>query len=118
MKKLIAALAVLAPSVAFAAQPITDVNSLTSKLTGLGNTIIGILIALAVIYIIWRVVQFIITTGDDRKEKGMAIIWGIVGLAIILSIWGLVNILTGTFTTQNQAPVQNYPVNPNPPIVQ
>ncbi|MGC9605584.1 MAG: Mbov_0395 family pilin-like conjugal transfer protein [Minisyncoccia bacterium] len=120
MKKLIASLAVLTPSVAFAAQPITDVNSLTQKLTGIGNTVIGILISLAVIWIIWNVVSFIIHADNPEKrgESGKAILWGVVGLFVILSIWGLVNILTGTFSTNTQAPVQNYPVNPNPPIVQ
>lgn len=118
MKKLIATLAVLAPSVAFAQQAVVDVNSLSQKITGIGNTVIGILIALAVIFIIYNVVQFIIKAGsDDRKTYQSAILWGIVGLFVILSIWGLVNILSGTFNTQNQAPVQNFPTVTTPPAV-
>lgn len=120
MKKIIAMLAVLAPSLASAqTRTITDVNTLTQKLTGIGNTVIGILIALAVIFIIYNALMFIIKAGtDDRKTYQNAIIWGVVGLAIILSIWGLVAILTGTFVTNNQAPIQNFPVNPTPPPVQ
>lgn len=121
MKKIIATLALLAPTVAFAqTRPITDVNSLTAKLTGIGNTVIGILIAIAVIYIIWNTLQFIMNASDAEKraESRTGILWGIVGLAIILSIWGLVAIVTGTFATNNQAPIQNFPVNPNPPPVQ
>ncbi|MFA6432282.1 MAG: pilin [Candidatus Paceibacterota bacterium] len=119
MKKLIATLAVLAPSVAFAQRAVTDVNSLSQKLTGIGNTVIGILIAVAVIFLIVNVVLFIVNAGgDDRKKYQSAILWGIVGLFVILSIWGLVNILSNTFNTQNQAPIQDFPTNPYPVPVQ
>ncbi|MDE1975075.1 MAG: hypothetical protein KGI49_00995 [Patescibacteria group bacterium] len=112
MKKILATLAVLAPSVAFAqSNQINDFNSLTVKLTNIGTTIISILIALGVIYIVWNAVQFIMAAdnADKRKEKGQALLYGIVGLFVILSIWGLVAILTGTFSTQNTAPVNQFP---------
>jgi len=123
MKKLVASVIIaLTPAVAFAQvnAPVTDFNTLTQKATGIGNTIIGILIALAVIFIIYNVLMFIMKAGtDDRGKYQNAILWGIVGLAVILSIWGLVAILTNTFgtTTGGQGPVQEYPVNPNPPTV-
>lgn len=122
MKQLIATLAVLAPTIAFAqtSQPIRDFNSLTVKATSIGNTIIGIFIAVAVIFIIYNVLMFIVKAGsDDRKTYQHAILWGIVGLAVILSIWGLVAILTNTAGTSGvSAPAQLFPVNPNPPLVQ
>lgn len=122
MKKLIAVVAVLVPSVALAAQPITDFNSLTSKLTGIGNAVIGIFIAVAVIWIVWNTVSFIINAGDETKraEKRSAVIWGLIGLAIILSIWGIVAVITNTFYTgsNGQPPAQNFPTNPVPPPVQ
>lgn len=106
MKKIIAAIAVSVPVLA-SAQQITDVNTLTNKLTNLGNTFIQILIAFAVIYIIYNVVRFLIVGADNeekRKSARSAILWGIVGLFVILSIWGLVRILTNTFRTDNNAP--------------
>ncbi len=103
MKKLIATIVSLSPAVALAqTQPITDVNSLTEKLVGIGNLVTYFLVALAVIFIIWNVVFFLIKGSSDetaRKNAIKAIISGIVGLFIILSIWGLVNILIGTFRT-------------------
>jgi len=107
MKKVSIVLGLLVPSLAFAQQgngmsTITDANSLTAKLVGIGNTIIYLLISLAIIYIIWNIVQYFIKGSEDegtRKKAGAGILWGIVGLAIILSIWGLVNILTNTFKT-------------------
>src|SRR4051812_32893723 len=115
MKKIIALLAFFIPAVA-SAQVITDVNSLTNKLTNLGNTFIQILIAFAVAYIIFNVVRFIMASDDPEKRKPLqgAIIWGIVGLFVILSIWGLVNILRGTFRTDTTNPTNQYPTVPYP----
>ena len=119
MKKFIVAVAaVLLPSVAMAQTTIIDANSLTNKLTNLGNTFIGILIALAVIFIIWHAVMFILKAGDPevRKTHRDGIIWGIVGLAIILSIWGLVAIIRNTFNTgSNNADTSHFPVVPPVP---
>lgn len=110
MKKVFATLLVLAPAVA-SAQAITDVNSLTYKLTNLGNTVIEILIAFAVIFIIYNVIRYIVNADDPGKKDpiGKAILWGIVGLFVILSIWGLVRILTNTFRTDTTAPTSQYP---------
>lgn len=108
MKKTIATIIAFVPTVAFA-QTITDVNSLTYKLTNLGNTFIEILIAFAVIWIIFNVVRFIMSGDEKRKEHQSAIMWGVLGLFIILSIWGLVAILRNTFRLDNTAPVSNYP---------
>ncbi len=110
MKKIIATIASFLPSVAFA-QAITDVNSLTYKLTNIGNIFIEILIAFAVIYIIFNVVRFIVSDAGSEKRTGYrdGVLWGIVGLFVILSIWGLVRILTNTFRTDSTAPVNQYP---------
>lgn len=118
MKKIIAGIAVLAPA-AVGAQAITDVNTLTYKLTNIGNTIIEILIAFAVLYIIFQTVRFIMKgdSPDERKEIGKGIMWGIVGLFVILSIWGLVNILSNTFRTNTNAPTQQFPQLNYPPQV-
>jgi len=118
MKKIIALVAVFAPALA-SAQAITDVNSLTYKLTNIGNTVIQILIAFAVLYIILQVVRYIMAASDPakRKEIGLGILWGIVGLFVILSIWGLVNILSNTFRTNTNAPTSSFPTLNYPPQV-
>ena len=101
MKKIIASLVFVLPAVvsAQALSPITNVNNLSTRFLGIGNTVTYLLVALAVIYIVWNVVQYFIKAESDRAESGKAIVWGIVGLFIIVSIWGLVNILTNTFKT-------------------
>jgi FtsH-binding integral membrane protein len=102
MKKIIALIAFAIPAIASAQAlaPITNVNNLTTRILGIGNTITYILVAAAVIFIVWNVVKYMIKpAGEDRSAAGKDIIWGIVGLFIIVSIWGLVNILTNTFKT-------------------
>lgn len=109
MKKVIVSLvASLSPVLAFAqTAPVTDVNTLTEKLVGIGNIVLYLLIALAVIFIVWNIVMVLIKGSDPAKksEAMKAVGWGVVGLAIAVSVWGLVNILTGTFRTTptNQA---------------
>ncbi len=108
MKKILSALIVLAPAVAFAqTSAVTDVNTLSSKIIGIGNTVVYILTALAVLFIVYNVVMYLIRPAGEegRSAAGFNILWGIVGLFVIVSIWGLVNILTNTFKTTptNQA---------------
>ena len=89
---------------------IKDVNSLAEKLVNIGNLFTYLLIALAVIFIIWHVVIYMIKPGEgDRSEAAKSIGYGILGLFIILSIWGLVNILIGTFGTNNNVPTDRIP---------
>lgn len=109
MKKIFASIAVFAPTIVFAQAlaPITNVNSLSSRIIGIGNLFTYLLVALAVIYIVWNVVQYVVggSDPDAKKTAGWNILWGVVGLFVIVSIWGLVNILTNTFKTTptNQA---------------
>jgi len=62
------------------------------------NSAIPLLLALGVVYFIWGVVRFMISDSEEAKTKGKdQIIYGIVGLAVIIGLWGLVNIITNTF---------------------
>jgi hypothetical protein len=111
MKKILTILAFSLP-VVVSAQTITDVNSLTYKLTNIGNVILELLIAFAVIWIVFNVIRFIMVGSADPEGRAAvraSILWGIVGLAVIVSIWGLVRILTNTFRVDNNAPVNQYP---------
>ena len=98
MKKFIASILAFSPTLVFA-QPLTDINSVATKATNIGDLIISLFISIAVIWIIISVVRYLIATNDPekRKEGGKAILFGVIGLFVILSIWGLVAILRSTF---------------------
>jgi hypothetical protein len=120
MKKLIALGVALAPLSAFAQSNITNIDNIATRFTSIGNMVVTILISLSVIWIIWHVVRYLIIGGSDpenSKKAGMSILWGVVGLFVILSVWGLVNILRNSFTTDTNKTVTSTEIeNLNPKI--
>ena len=80
------------------------------------NSAIPVMITLAVVYFIWGVISYVIAAEDDAKTKGRdKMIWGIIGLAVIVSVWGLVNFLKG-FVGIGDSNVVNIPCIPGPGI--
>lgn len=57
------------------------------------NSLIGIMIALAVAVFIWGLVAFLFKAGDEtsHKEGKNRMIWGIIALFVMVSVWGIVN---------------------------
>jgi hypothetical protein len=66
-----------------------------------------LLISLGVIYFVWGVVQYFIGDSEEAKTKGRdRIIYGIIGLAVIISIWGLVTLVTDTLGVGGRPPTE------------
>jgi len=83
---------------------INDFTGLSGRLASIGTIVLYLLVALAVIFIVWNVVRYFIggKEGESRGPAGLNILWGLIGLFVIISLWGLVNILLNTFgTNQN-----------------
>src|SRR3989338_10536882 len=58
-----------------------------------------ILVALAVVFFLYGILKYI-TAGDDEEKRGKmknVMIYGIIGLFVMISFWGIVNILINTF---------------------
>ena len=67
------------------------------------NLIIPVLITLGVVYFIWGVITYVISSDEEAKKSGRnRMIYGVIGLAVIVAVWGLVNLLTRTFGVDNQ----------------
>ncbi len=80
------------------AQNATNANGVLDNISNFLSALLPLLVSIGVIYFVWGVVQYVINDSDEAKKKGKdRIIYGIIGLAVILSIWGLVNILIATF---------------------
>lgn len=111
MKKVIAlGGAFFAPFIASAqvnASGVQDVNSLIVFLKGLLQTATVLILAAAVVYFLWNVFGFIMAAGEpeERAKKQSGIIYGVIGIAVMVSIWGLVTFLTGTAKLNNQQQV-------------
>lgn len=83
-----------------------DFSGLIDKVTGVLNQIVPLLIGLAVVVFLYGVLKFITAAGDEtkRKEGKDIIIYGIIGLFVMVAVWGLVWILLNTFSLQTQTP--------------
>lgn len=72
----------------------------------IGGSVIPLIFALAVVVFIWGVVQYVINDQEEaKKAKGkMFMIYGIIGLAVMVGMWGLVNMVGNTFGLENVIP--------------
>lgn len=96
-----------------AAQPQTGtIFSILVTLSFIVAAVIPFIMALTMLAIIWGVFRYI-ASGDEEEKRAEGkkfVIYGIVGLFIMVSIWGLVNLLKGTLHL-NPAPA-NIPALP------
>ncbi len=91
------ALSFLTPVVAFA-QNNSQLTTLIGYVQDALSRIIPIIIILGVLYVIWGVISFVTKTNEEERAKAKGIIlYGIIGLFVVVSIWGLVGFL-GTLT--------------------
>ena len=63
------------------------------------SQVVIILIALAVVFFLYGILKYI-GSGDDEESRGKSknvMIYGIIGLFVMVSFWGIVNILINTF---------------------
>lgn len=83
-------------------------DSALGQVAGLINQLVPILIALALVFFLWGVVTFILAAGDEdaRSAGKQKMIWGILGLFVIVSVWGLVGLLNEITGVQQGAGFQ------------
>ena len=61
------------------------------------NDVIVLILALGVVWVVYLAFVLIKAEGDKKDEARSSIIYGIVGIFVMVSVWGLVNILVNTF---------------------
>ena len=60
--------------------------------------IVPVLIGMAVVVFIYGILTVMFSEGGEKKESGKQfMIWGIVGIFVMVSVWGLVAILRDSF---------------------
>ena len=87
------------PYIAFAQNPQAIEKIINVILNTFNNIIIPLLFVLATVIFLWGVIQYIAKGADEaaqKKAKGL-MLWGIIGLAVMLAVWGIVNILIQYF---------------------
>lgn len=86
------------------------VNNITDVICKVGNIlnkIIPVIIVLGVLYFVWGVVSFVIASDEEAKTTGRdRMIYGIIGLVVIIGMWGLVRIVANTFNLDNSTRIE------------
>ncbi len=95
MKKFGIAIASLAFPLIAGAQSLTYFETLLTQIRNILNMLLPIIIAAAVVYFVYGVARYVMSGDEAAKEAAKGkIIYGIIGLFVMVSVWGLVRILT------------------------
>lgn len=80
----------------------TTIKTIICKIGDILDIIIPILIVLGVVLFVWGVVMYVIASDEEAKKKGRdRMIYGIIGLVVIIAMWGLVGIVKNSFGLDN-----------------
>lgn len=100
MKKIIGfgSISLLGMPLLTSAQDAGYVTNLIEESTGLLGKALVFLISLAIVWFIFNVVKYAMSSDDGEKDKAKGqMIYGIIAIAVIVSVWGLVAILQNMF---------------------
>lgn len=74
------------------------IQSMICKVGNILDTLIPVLIILGIVFFVWGVITYVIGDDEEAKKRGKnKMIYGIIGLVVIVTMWGLVNIVQNTF---------------------
>ncbi|MBU6430808.1 MAG: hypothetical protein KGJ58_00790 [Patescibacteria group bacterium] len=68
---------------------------------GLIGKSIPILISISIIVFVWGVFRYVMYEGEDRQKSRDVMMYGIIGLFVMVSVWGLVALVYNTFGLNN-----------------
>ena len=105
-KNFLAAMYFLAPALALAQETGSGtIGGILVIVRQIIEAFIPIIFGLAFIVFLWGMYKYISAADEGGKEEGRnLIIYGIIGLFVMLAAWGLVNVLTNTFDLDTATP--------------
>ncbi len=76
-----------------------DLTAIIQMFTDIGLKLIPLLGAIAFLVFVYGVARFIKSAGSEKelKDSKNLLIWGIIGLFVLVTIWGIVAFLGGEF---------------------
>jgi len=76
-----------------------DLTGVINLFTDIGLKVIPLLGAIAFLVFVWGVARFISSAGNEKeiKDSKNLLIWGVIGLFVMITIWGIVAFLSGEF---------------------
>jgi uncharacterized membrane protein YidH (DUF202 family) len=106
---------ILLPLMAFAQVPNTGYfTALINSVRGIVQSLIPLLIGIAVVVFIWGVIKYVTAGASDEKKKEARglMIWGIIAIFVIVSIWGIVGVIQNITGTGGQGGPPTIPTVP------
>jgi len=105
LKKYIPLAVTLSPLFALA----TTFQDVINTTKGVVTALVPLLMAIVVVIFIIGVIKYITAGGDEAKrtEGRNYMIYGVVGLFVIVAVWGLVNLLRSTLNLDTTVPTPN-----------
>lgn len=83
----------------------TDVSDILTTVGNVLNAVIPLIIGLAFVVFLWGIYKYVSTASGEGKEGAReTIIYGVIGLFVMLAAWGLVNVLLNTFNLDTATP--------------
>lgn len=76
-----------------------DTNTLLQKiLDNIVNPFVLLMVGVAVLYFLWGVFEFVrnAESSEERKKGGLHMLWGAIGLFIMVGAYGILNLIMGT----------------------
>ena len=77
------------------------ISQLLGNVEAVFRQLIGILFVVATVVFIWGVIQYVIAGGDEDKLSNAknVIVWGLVGLFVMMMMWSIVTAVKALFFT-------------------
>ena len=112
MKKFAFGLTLFAlPYVVFAQETIDTIADRFFEIVN--NILIPAVFALAFLFFIWGVFRYVVAGDEESRKEGQRImLWGVIGLFVMVSVWGLVNLLSGSVNLDTTLEGGDIPVVP------
>ena len=94
MKKIIASIGLWSVPFLALAQGSNTVLTIANRVKAVLDAIVPIAITLALIWFIWGVAKYVTAKEDEEKTEARSVmIYGVIGLFVIVAVWGLVGLL-------------------------
>lgn len=76
-----------------------NLTQIIELFTNIGLKIIPLMGAIAFLSFVWGIARFIKAAGNEKeiKESKNFLIWGVVGMFVLVTIWGIITFLRSEF---------------------
>jgi len=74
------------------------IGSLLNNVQGVANRLISLLFVVATLVFLWGIIRYVIAGGDEDKlkESKQYIVYGLIGLTVMVAVWGIVSAVVAT----------------------